>query len=253
MLYRGQTLLSLMVAMALSIILLFVLIEFFTQIQYQNTQQFSYLYLQKTLESRLDQMVRDIRRAGFQAPNDHVIASNFSYFQQANIWKVLRINSGLGETEQSCILFFYDLDQSGCLGGKNNRGNADDKKTYCVRNGHNAMGNIENELFGYRLYQGMLQTRSLQKKDVDSYCDEKTCRSYMSEDQCNQGKWENLFDKNAIRILSLHFQPMADNRAVLVQLTGQLIHKPNIQYQTQAVIPLINLWKDEHAIAPRFH
>ncbi len=241
MLYRGQTLLSLMVAMVLSITLLFVLIKFFTQIQSQNTQQISYLYLQQTLESRLDQMVRDIRRTGFHAPNDRVMASNFSYFQQANIWKALRISAELGEVTQSCILFFYDLDQSGCLGGKNNRGNADDKKTYCVRNGHNVMANIENELFGYRLYQGMLQTRSLQKKDVDSYCEEKTCRNYMSADQCNQGKWESLFDKNAIRILSLHFKPIADNRGVLIQLSGQLIHKPNIQYQTQAVVPLINL------------
>ncbi len=242
---HGQTLLSLMLAMSLSVSLMFILSRFFSQIQIANQQQFAYLQLQQDLESRLEQIVRDIRRAGFLAANPHLVESNFQYFQQDGLWKALQIGAKDSEPSQSCVLFFYDLDHSGCIGGKFNSGHADDKKTYCVRDGYNLMRNIEKELFGYRLNQGMLQTRSLQKKDVDPYCDKQTCRKYTATEQCNLGKWESLFDKNKIKISSLVFRSLADGKGLQIYIYGQLRQDPKIKYETSAVVPLINLWVED--------
>lgn len=243
-LYRGQTLVSLILAMALSTVLLFIFVRFFTQVETTNYVQLSTLALQRNLETRLDQIAKDIRRSGFQAINSHLINSNISYFQQNNQWKALQINAASGEMPQSCILFFYDLDQSGCIGGKNNQGHADDRKTYCVRDGHNIMRNIETELFGYRLYRGTLQIRSLQKKDVDPYCSAQDCTQYTAPLECNVGKWESLFDDNKIRILSFYFTSIADGRGLRIFLKGALIRQPKIQYETYAIVPLINLERE---------
>ena len=56
------------------------------------------------------------------------------------------------EKSNSCVVFFYDLNVDGCIGGQY-------KGDTCLTNGKNATKEIERELFGYRLNKKMVETR----------------------------------------------------------------------------------------------
>ena len=66
-LYRGQSLLALMVSLALSSFLLLVIISFYSNSQQQNHRLFLQLRLQNELQRTLQLIGKDLRRAGFRA------------------------------------------------------------------------------------------------------------------------------------------------------------------------------------------
>nr|WP_005587310.1 type II secretion system protein J [Aggregatibacter actinomycetemcomitans] len=157
--YHGQSLVALMISVALSSSLFLVIMQFYSQHQQQNREMLLRLQLQMELQRVIQLMGKDLARSGFRAVNNKLKQNNIALFEQENTPSAVTIAQVNGEKNNSCVLFFYDLDANGCIGG-NYKGDA------CVVNGRNNTREIERELFGYRLNQNMLETRLTYKSAV---------------------------------------------------------------------------------------
>ncbi|TDQ59885.1 prepilin peptidase dependent protein B [Mesocricetibacter intestinalis] len=233
MIYRGHSLTAMLIAMGLSCFLLTIVISFYTQSQQQNKILMAQLQLQAELQRLLQLMAKDLRRTGFRGVSDRVKQANFDLFVTDKEGHSFFIGEMAQEHRGSCILFFYDLDSNGCLG-------TTVKSGVCSREGQNTAGEIERELFGYRLHDNMLETRLAYKNAVNQHCKMADCKAYLGQQACNGGGWADLADSQIYLITKLKFSPMADNKGVQIELAGHLRNFPHISYATSAVVPLIN-------------
>lgn len=232
MLYRGQSLFSLLLSLTLSSFLLLVILAFYTRSQQQNQQTFGLLQLQSEVQRAVQLMGKDLRRAGFRAVSDKVSEHNFSLFEQEQ-GQALALFSRKQQGEPDCVLFFYDIDTNGCVGSafKNGR---------CVEDNRNATRFIERELFGYRLDKGMLETRLTYRKAVNAQCKQKECQEYLQARACESGGWVDLFDLNLIEVQRLHFSWLIERQLLQIDLMARLKNLPHLTYTTQMVVPLLN-------------
>lgn len=230
--YRGQSLLGLMIAISLSAFLLLVIIQFYSHSQQQNQQWAQRLQLQNELQRVVQLIAKDVRRAGFRAVQEKLTESNFALFEQADgrSWNIAQADS---ESNNSCLLFLYDLDKNGCV-GESYTGDA------CVKKGKNATARIANELFGYRLHQKMVETRLTYKSSVNDSCTAQNCVQYLQQAACNYGGWVDLLDEKEYEISQLTFETLANNQGIQIRLKGNLKQNKAIQYETYAIAPLFN-------------
>ncbi|WP_207761611.1 PulJ/GspJ family protein [Caviibacterium pharyngocola] len=231
--YRGQTLLALMLSVSLSAFLLWIIITFYGQSIRQNDNLMLRLHLQNELQRAVQLIGKDLRRAGFRGVSDKLNLDNLALFEQEN-GAALVIAQADAEAKNSCVLFFYDLDGTGCIGTTYKGG-------ICVdADGQNNAKEIERELFGYRLNKKMLETRLTYKNSVNASCTQAQCRSYLQQPACNSGGWVDLFDENEIEITRLEFISIQDLQGVEVKLAGNLKKRADIRYETEIIVPLMN-------------
>lgn len=228
----GHILLSLLLSLFLSSALILVMLQFYVQVQLQNKRSLTQLALQSELQHVLQLMVKDIRRAGFRAQSDKVRQDNFSLFETSQ-GNAIALFSYSASVPADCVLFFYDLDGSGCLGESL-------KGKDCQRHGENQTQHIERELFGYRLHKGMLESRLTYKSAVNSRCQFAECQRYLSQQACQHGGWVDLLDDSLYLITQLHFSWLIEGRAIHVYLKGRAKLFPTVEYETEAIIPLLN-------------
>ncbi|QLB12448.1 prepilin peptidase dependent protein B [Bisgaardia hudsonensis] len=238
--YRGQTLLSLILSLSLSSILLFIIISFYTQTEHQNKKIFSKLYLQSELQRTVQLIAKDLRRSGFRAISDKIKVDNLSYFEKNNPYSVT-IGQLATETQNSCVIFFYDLNATGCIGTTYTQG-------LCIKEGKNSTKEIESELFGYRLNKNMIETRSAYKNSVSQQCTSSQCFKYLQASACDSSGWIDLLDDNEIAISTLNFSWLIEGKAIEVSLEGYLKSSPDIRYETSSIIPILNniIWTENN-------
>ncbi|XWY21790.1 PulJ/GspJ family protein [Bisgaard Taxon 45] len=232
MLLRGYTLLSLLVSLSLSSFLLLIVVTFYLDVQRQSKSLHFQMQLQTELERVIQLMAKDIRRAGFRAPPDNAQQVNFSLFE-SDAERSLQLFSINGRNTSDCVLFFYDLDMNGCLGGKF-------KDKTCIRNGRNNTHQLERELFGYRLNNGMIETRLTYKSAVNSRCKLTECQRYLQQAACYSGGWVDLLDSQEYVISDLSFRWLVEKHALEIYLKGHLNKQTHVQYETTLVVPLLN-------------
>ncbi|WP_424407295.1 hypothetical protein [Pasteurella sp. PK-2025] len=230
--YRGQMLLALLLSLFLSSALLVVMIRFYVQIQWQNKKAFALLQLQSELQQAVQLMTKDIKRAGFRAQSDKVLQDNFSLFETTD-GKAIQLFASSSSLPFDCVLFFYDLDTSGCIGESL-------KGKHCQRQGYNQTQHIERELFGYRLNNGMLESRLTYKSAVNSRCKLSECQGYLSQQACQYGGWVDLLDAQQYQITALRFDWVAEQQGIDVYLKGVSKLFPDLEYETRSLIPLLN-------------
>lgn len=231
--YRGQSLVALMVSIALSGFLMLVIMQFYSQHQQQNQEMLLRLQLQTELQRVIQLMGKDLARSGFRAVNDKLKQNNLTLFEQENAPSTMLIAQMNSEKNNSCVLFFYDLDANGCIGG-NYKGDA------CIVNGRNATKEIERELFGYRLNQKMLETRLTYKNSVKQNCTQEECRGYTRQSACNHGGWVDLLDDKEYEISQLSFDWLLEQKGIEIRLVGNVKHHKKIEYETSLIVPLLN-------------
>ncbi|WP_040975737.1 type II secretion system protein J [Necropsobacter massiliensis] len=232
-LYHGQSLIGLMLSLSLSSLLLLVVIQFYGQTRRQNQDILFQLHLQSELQRTVQLIGKDLRRVGFRAVAEKLTRNNLMLFEQDERGRSVVIAQADGEKPNSCILFFYDLDATGCIG-------TGYKSGLCLSAGQNSAREIERELFGYRLHDSMLETRLTYKNTVHQYCTQEQCRSYIQQPACNSGGWVDLLDDSEIAITHLQFDWLIAGKAVEVRLAGRLKKRPEIRYDTGIIVPLIN-------------
>jgi prepilin peptidase dependent protein B len=190
----GFTLTELVIALAVNIIVLVALISIFVaNLQhYHKVINSNRLYQQ--LQSTMDIMSSDIRRAGYwaNATNDLNLDQNNNPFMTA----ATDISVPAGNT---CILFAYDHDKNGTL--------------------PSISVNYDDERYGYRVNNQILQSRPWGATFA--------CNAAANN-------WENISDSNVIQVTNLTFtlntQTIATGpgtagitiRSVDITLTGQL-------------------------------
>lgn len=231
---KGQTLLSLMIALSLSAILLLTIARFYAQTQGQNRQLLTRLKLQSELQRTIQLIGKDLRRAGFRALNGKLIESNLGLFELDAQGTAIFITAANNAPANSCVLFFYDLNANGCIGEKYT-------KNTCLNGIQNVAKSIEKELFGYKLENKMIKTKSTYKTAVDANCQSTDCQKPLQQPACNAGGgWTDLLDDSEFEITRLHFQPIAAGKGIEIQLAGNLKGEPMINYETTLIVPLWN-------------
>ena len=229
----GQSLVSLMLSVSLSSFLLLVILQFYNQHQQQNREMLLRLQLQTELQRVIQLIGKDLARAGFRAASDKLTKDNLSLFEQQSEPSAMTIAQMNAEKSNSCVVFFYDLDANGCVGGQY-------KGDSCLVNERNMTKEIERELFGYRLHQKMLETRLTYKSAVKQNCSFEDCQRYTQQSACNHGGWVDLLDEKEYEISRLTFTWLAEQKGIEVHLMGNLKQNKKITYETAIVVPLLN-------------
>lgn len=233
--YSGLGLVELMLSISLSSLLIMMFIGFYSQVQQQNKQILLSLQLQQQVHNLLKLMAKDLKRAGFRAVNEKVLASeegdNFFLFEQAKEINAVAIHSTLGN-DQDCVLFFYDLNADGCLGKQ--------RSGRCVSEQRNRSTQIRNELFGYRKQHQQLQSWLTYRSAVNDNCRQDQCQRYLQAPICQQNVgWVGLLDEQLYLLEELHFSWLG-GMGIEISLKIALRHYPELNYQAQIVVPLLN-------------
>ncbi|MCK3657590.1 hypothetical protein A4G18_02380 [Pasteurellaceae bacterium Pebbles2] len=231
--YRGQSLLGLMLSIALSAFLLLVIVQFYSHTQRQNQRILLQLQLQTELQRAIQTMAKDLRRAGFRALSPKVSENNFALFELDENGTSLAIYPNESAVENSCVLFFYDLDGNGCLGSTNRQ---------CIKGEQNMTSEVGRELFGYRKKGDLLESRTYGNK-ANNKCKRAECQSYLRAPACQDLGWSKMLDEDLYQINKLQFdwlENTQDYKGVVISLSGQFKHQPEIQYETSIVVPLLN-------------
>lgn len=229
----GQSLVSLMLSISLSSFLLLVILQFYGQHQQQNREMLLRLQLQTELQRVIQLIGKDLARAGFRAVSDKLTKDNLSLFEQPSQPSAITIAQMNAEKSNSCVVFFYDLDVNGCVGGQY-------KGDSCLVTERNTTKEIERELFGYRLHQKMVETRLTYKSAVKQNCSFEDCQRYTQQSACNHGGWVDLLDEKEYEISDLTFTWLAEQKGIEVRLIGSLKQHKKISYETAIVVPLLN-------------
>ena len=229
----GQSLVSLMLSVSLSSFLLLVIMQFYSQHQQQNREMLLRLQLQTELQRVIQLIGKDLARAGFRAVSDKLTKDNLPLFEQPSQPSAITIAQMNVEKSNSCVVFFYDLDVNGCVGGQY-------KGDSCLVNERNTTKEIERELFGYRLHQKMVETRLTYKSAVKQNCSFEDCQRYTQQSACNHGGWVDLLDEKEYEISDLTFTWLAEQKGIEIRLIGNLKQHKKISYETAIVVPLLN-------------
>lgn len=234
MMKKGQTLLGLMISLAISSALLLVVAQFYAYTQVQNRQILLRLKLQAELQRTIQLIGKDLRRAGFRALNNKLIETNVGLFELDEQGTALVISQADNAPQNSCVLFFYDLNGNGCIGEKYTKNN-------CLDGKQNVAKNIEKELFGYKLNGNMVETKQTYKTAVKANCEANECQKALQQTACNAGGgWTDLLDEREYDIIHLQFNRIAEGKGIEIQLVGKLKDYPHIQYETSMVVALWN-------------
>lgn len=230
---KGQTLLALMISLALSSLLLLGISSFYAHTQTQNQQLLLRLKLQAELQRTLQLMGKDLRRVGFRALNARLTETNLSLFELDDQGTAIFIAQEDNAPKNSCVLFFYDLDKNGCIG-------TGSPKT-CMRNGKNAAKGSTEELFGYKISNKMIKTKLTYQSVISATCTAETCKRAFQQAACNAGGgWTDLLDTCEYEITRLQFHWLEEGRGLEIQLAGNLKQYPHITYETALVVALWN-------------
>lgn len=190
----GFTLIEMLIALVLNIIVLTALVAIFIANLQHYRNSINNNRLQQTLQSAMDMMANDIRRAGYWANASNDLDLN----QNNNPFMASGTDVNVGNTN-TCILFTYDHDKNGSL--------------------PSISTSYDDERYGYRLNNQVLQTRPWGA-------------SFNCGAAANA--WENITDSTVVVITNLTFtlntQTLTTGpgsagiilRSVDISLTGQL-------------------------------
>lgn len=192
---QGLTLIELMIAMAINLLLLLALTSMFSS----NVGHFNQVnksdLLKQQLQSAMQMMVNDIRRAGYwaNASNDIGTGQNTNPFMAAGT--DIAVNGS-----NNCILFSYDYNKDGSLPSITN--------------------SSDDERYGFRLLNNAVQARP---------------PGAAFDCTASANAWENMTDTNLITVTALTFTLNTTSvpigaasktvkiRSVDITLTGQLV------------------------------
>lgn len=227
----GFTLLELMIAAAIGSFLLLLIVGFFSQATAFNRELLLRLQLQQEVQKVLQLMAKDISRSGFAYLDQRIEQANLDLFNHAD-GSSSTITAANRESANSCLLFWYDLDHSGCVGSNHGK--------QCQAEGQNQTLDIQKELLGYRLKSKMVETRAMYKNGTIQQCEREQCHAYLAENGCDTRGWTDLLDSDTYQVSRLQFSWLAQRRGVRVEIQANYKHEPQIDYQSAVVIALHN-------------
>ncbi len=195
----GFTLIEIIVALAISSILMLALAAVFSNVVRHSNESLSQSRLYQNLSAALDMVANDIRRAGYwgQAVTDVGTGTNTNPFMSTASGVDLTING-------NCVTLSYDRDSNGTLAAINTAN--------------------DDERYGYRLTAGAIQARP---SSASFSCG------------AGASTWEDITDPNLITVTAFTLTPTTytvdvDGTASLLQryitisITGELATDPTV-------------------------
>ncbi|AAU37332.1 PulJ/GspJ family protein [[Mannheimia] succiniciproducens] len=210
MIYRGETLVGLLISMTLSAFLILIAVQFYVYVQHTNLQVMQRLELQAELQSILQIIAKDLRRTGFDLPYSEPEKIKFDHFSK--------------ESPNSCVIFTYGLGESDKTKLKKQNTEEDTKV-----------------VLGYRLYNQRLEAIP-QAKKTNTERNEKT----LVEGCSLRLGWEQLIDSDKFAVSQLQFKWLVEKKGIEIYLKGYLKQQKSLFYETSIILPIMNevMWDE---------
>ena len=213
------SLVELLISLALGSLLLSAAAALYSHIYLQQTKYRELINLQAHTHQLLDYLNQHIQHMNLQGqPHSD---SNYALFQhQGKNYHLIH---------QSCLLFFNDVNQDGCVGNRI-------KSESCHLNGMNNTNEVGKELFGFKF-----ENQAIYVFNDDSAirrCHQTQCEKVLTS--CQHHLWHNLVEQSDYRVDMLRFQWEMPERLLNIELALTSLKQPEIRYQAQAYSYLFN-------------
>ncbi|MCK3655126.1 hypothetical protein A4G19_04925 [Pasteurellaceae bacterium Macca] len=212
---------ELLVSLLLSSTLLGLFATFYSDIYRHQHQQRVQFALQKQSHQLLDYLQKHLQHIGYQGLN-----------REPEQWALFTKNQPY-YLEKHCLLFFYDINQDGCLGKRKTA------KSACQSDHRNHTQDLTKEIFGFKFLHGELYAYEQKKKNNLNHCYGTACQQLLNH--CDfPTYWEKIADQADYQIADMTFQWYKKGEIIETQLTLASTQTPTIRYHAKAYSYLLN-------------
>lgn len=216
--YNALSLVEILLALSLGSFLLLLLSSLYSDFYLAQTKQREQSHLQQKAHQLLDYFQQHIQHLGYQGQWQE--KSNFELFRHEK--RAYRLAS------PSCLVFFYDLDSSGCLGNT---------QRDCIRSNRNNAKALATEIFGFKLENRQIWLYQAPK--MLEKCAAAECKSMLNACSQNAG-WERMFEKPDHFVEKLQFDWEIEGVLLKIELSLASLKQPSLQYHAVAYSYVLN-------------
>ncbi|WGE54548.1 hypothetical protein NYR70_07820 [Actinobacillus equuli subsp. equuli] len=212
------SLIELLLSLKLAVFILLLAAKSYAQFTQNNSKQKELLFLQKETHQLIHYFQQHIQHLGFQGVYRE--NSNFHLFEHKNKRYVL--------DNESCLIFFYDLNNDGCLGKRKT------KNSVCINNKKNNTHDLAKEIFGFKFEN---QEIYLYDKNKLADCRDNECAKLLNS---YPEKWKKLTFIDDFKVEKLSFSWKKPEKLMQVTLKLASVKYKNIEYSTTSYIYILN-------------
>lgn len=216
--YPSFTLIEMMISLSLGVVFLFILSRFYSDIIYTQNKQRELINLQQTTHQLLNYFQQHIQHSGYQG----------SYREESNYAHFLIDGKSHYLDSSNCFLFFYDLNQDGCIGSRN-------KNKQCQLNAINNTKYVKKELFGFKFDNKQILV--FDDKTIDR-CYDSQCREWAKS--CNKSIWRKITDLSDYTVENLAFKWLISDKLLSIELSLRSNMNTEIIYSATAYSYILN-------------
>ncbi len=216
--FPAFSLIEILISLVLGSLLLLSLSTLYSQFLASQIKQDERLLLQKEAHQLINYFQQHIQHLGYQGQAR--ADSNFSFFEQNGQRYAL--------VKPSCFIFFYDLNNDGCLGKRAT------KNTACTQGELNNTKELAKEIFGFKL----------ENKEIYLYadnqlinCSREQCKSLLSS--CGNN-WTKLTSSELFQVTDLAFSWKKQDQLLQIDLALASVKSPQINYHVTAYTYILN-------------
>ncbi|MGL5007150.1 MAG: prepilin-type N-terminal cleavage/methylation domain-containing protein [Plesiomonas sp.] len=194
---KGYSLVELLIAMVIGSALILLVGDVYVKSSIAIKTLQDTRYLESEMNRVLSLITKDIKRAGYiNFYKRNMVDGNHStfYYQYENNGMIYKKSPFSVDATGGCILFFYDLDNNGCIGDNNITTN-----TSCSAFTSQASQNENNETFGYKF--------DIDNKNIDA--------SMSFANSCDNKNWSSMFDGKRIKVTDFKIKNIKHTEVVL--------------------------------------
>lgn len=212
------SLIELLLSLSLAVFIVLLAAKSYSQFTQTSNKQKEDLFLQKEAHQLIHYFQQHIQHLGFQGVNRE--NNNFYLFEKEKKRHTL--------DKESCFIFFYDLNNDGCLGKRKT------KNSPCIKNDTNNTHDLAKEIFGFKLEN---QEIYIYDKNNLTNCKKRECETLLNT--C-QEKWKKLTTIDDYKVNKLSFSWKIPEKLMQVSLRLSSVKYKNIEYSTTSYIYILN-------------
>ncbi|WP_150540062.1 hypothetical protein [Actinobacillus vicugnae] len=212
------SLIELLISLSLAVFILLLTSKSYADFTQNTAKQKELLLLQKEAHQMLHYFEQHIQHLGFQGTNRE--KSNFNLFE--------KLNKRYALEDKNCFIFFYDVNNDGCLGKRKTKNSA------CIINNQNNTSDLAKEVFGFKLEN---QEMYIYDKNNLINCKQTECKKLLSS--C-QEKWKKFTSTDSFKIDKLSFVVKEPKTLLQVNLKFISSKYQDIEYSATSYIYILN-------------
>ncbi len=207
-----------LLALALGAMILFSISSLYSYFILSQDKQMELLNLQKEAHQLANYLQQHIQHLGYQG--NHRKDHNFDLFEKDGL--------RYGLPTPNCFIFFYDLNNDGCLGKRRT------KNAECKIGDLNNTKELAKEIFGFKAENKEIYLYSENKLEN---CSDIQCKQLLSS--CSD-KWTKFTSIEQFSVEKFEFHWKKKDELLQVDLSLSSVKQKNIHYSTTIYISLLN-------------